>query len=236
MPSYYVAGNVYNSNDIYHFGILGQKWGIRRFQNSDGTLTPEGIERYRSGISRKRFTDTITKDIKTRGDYRDIVEKSPQIKHVVTLLKDRIEKFKVLDRVYNSKLRDFYNGDDYLEYKKIAIDKLQKEQPEVYNRYFKGMSKNDIIENFDYITDAFDKQYDPLSIYMNSDKRGQDLKKAKSAAIEAADASKKAAKQYVSAFLDERGNSDIDDIPGFTVKSYAGMRAFNLALSKYWDA
>ena len=31
---------------IAHHGILGQKWGIRRYQNSDGTLTPEGKKRY----------------------------------------------------------------------------------------------------------------------------------------------------------------------------------------------
>ena len=30
------------NNELYHFGIKGQKWGVRRFQNSDGTLTPVG--------------------------------------------------------------------------------------------------------------------------------------------------------------------------------------------------
>ena len=33
-------------NELYHYGIVGQKWGIRRFQNSDGSLTPAGRARY----------------------------------------------------------------------------------------------------------------------------------------------------------------------------------------------
>ena len=33
-------------NELYHHGIKGQKWGIRRFQNEDGSLTPEGERRY----------------------------------------------------------------------------------------------------------------------------------------------------------------------------------------------
>lgn len=35
-----------NVNELYHHGVKGQKWGIRRYQNNDGTLTPQGISRY----------------------------------------------------------------------------------------------------------------------------------------------------------------------------------------------
>ena len=35
-----------DSDGIKHFGIKGMKWGIRRFQNEDGSLTPAGRERY----------------------------------------------------------------------------------------------------------------------------------------------------------------------------------------------
>ena len=34
------------SESLSHYGILGQKWGIRRFQNEDGSLTPVGRELY----------------------------------------------------------------------------------------------------------------------------------------------------------------------------------------------
>ena len=35
-----------NINGLYHHGIKGQKWGVRRFQNKDGSLTSAGKQRY----------------------------------------------------------------------------------------------------------------------------------------------------------------------------------------------
>lgn len=34
------------TGELYHHGIKGQRWGVRRFQNKDGSLTPAGKERY----------------------------------------------------------------------------------------------------------------------------------------------------------------------------------------------
>lgn len=33
-------------NELYHYGVKGQKWGVRRYRNDDGTLTDAGKKRY----------------------------------------------------------------------------------------------------------------------------------------------------------------------------------------------
>ncbi len=32
--------------ELYHYGIKGQKWGVRRYQYADGSVTPAGAKRY----------------------------------------------------------------------------------------------------------------------------------------------------------------------------------------------
>lgn len=46
---------------IEHHGIKGQKWGVRRYQNSDGTLTERGKKRYAKVSSSARLQKAETK-------------------------------------------------------------------------------------------------------------------------------------------------------------------------------
>ena len=42
-------------NELTHWGILGMKWGVRRYQNEDGTLTEAGKRRYANEVTRNNM-------------------------------------------------------------------------------------------------------------------------------------------------------------------------------------
>lgn len=53
-------------NELYHWGIKGQKWGVRRFQNKDGSLTPAGKKRYDDDVERlKSSVGDAKKNVET---------------------------------------------------------------------------------------------------------------------------------------------------------------------------
>lgn len=44
-----------NINSLSHHGIKGQKWGVRRYQNEDGSLTDAGKKKYGVKVARKYY-------------------------------------------------------------------------------------------------------------------------------------------------------------------------------------
>lgn len=63
------------NNELNHHGIKGQKWGRRRYQNQDGSLTPAGKQRYGS---EDNFNKQYEKDIKREADGIKIYQKEAE--------------------------------------------------------------------------------------------------------------------------------------------------------------
>ena len=52
---------VYYTTELYHHGILGQRWGVRRYQNEDGTLTEAGKRRAKRASSYENRLNRLDK-------------------------------------------------------------------------------------------------------------------------------------------------------------------------------
>jgi hypothetical protein len=68
MEKNYKAYDIPDSEyELYHHGIKGMKWGVRRFQNEDGTLTDEGRKRLRKNSSYGKVARKTIGDIAKAG-------------------------------------------------------------------------------------------------------------------------------------------------------------------------
>ena len=84
------------SDELYHHGIKGQKWGVRRYQNPDGSLTNAGKKKIRSALKEqeaaKKYKARIDADRKWYKTYDDIFGDKPEGYEPTRKELDRMDK------------------------------------------------------------------------------------------------------------------------------------------------
>ena len=74
---------IYRTDELTHHGIKGMKWGIRRFQNKDGSLT-------KAGIKRRAKLETELKQLGGRSKRTGGTEETPRKKTIAEMTDDEL--------------------------------------------------------------------------------------------------------------------------------------------------
>ena len=107
---------------LAHHGILGQKWGVRRYQNLDGSLTTAGKKRYAKQLQGYSDRKEAQKDISSR---LGSVSNKAALSKAATNYRNKTKA-----------LNDYENSDECRNYDKNIRDKA-------YNKVYKYLEDND---------------------------------------------------------------------------------------------
>ena len=114
---------VLDDNYLAHHGILGMKWGIRRYQNKDGSLTEKGRKRYHVG----RAMEDPEKYYKSGKAFEDQTRMYKDIRKAV-----RKERLFATKRKVMKEYKKIYGKDDYKT--QYNLGKSAYEYKKKYNR------------------------------------------------------------------------------------------------------
>ena len=160
-----------SNNELMHYGVLGMKWGKRRYQNVDGSLTAKGEKRY-SRMSDDKLRKTLYKQVRKERARQS--GWSNQWMSGNTIGKNS----KAAKEKYDKALKEHKNSDSYKQgvkqmkkldrrYNEGKIDANQYDAE--YEKIHKSMRKPELDSSVTYISNG--RKY--ATAYLN--KYGKDL-------------------------------------------------------------
>jgi hypothetical protein len=93
-----------HTNELYHWGIKGMKWGVRRYRNEDGTLTDAGRKRYLNADGSMNAVG-----LKAEQKYRAGERKADERRH-----QKELDEYRKNTSAKNNTARDTKLADDLL--------------------------------------------------------------------------------------------------------------------------
>lgn len=159
----HVHGESQMYNELYHHGILGQKWGVRRFQNRDGSYTSKGRDRHAKAESEESNSSHSSRAIRGHGGPSVTVRKSKRLAKDKQDL-ERLNKGEHLSYGVTKKRQAAYDARDRKKledriarnestYKKASNRKIRKDMNKTYNKMYKELEaeykKNSKYEGFE---------------------------------------------------------------------------------------
>lgn len=165
MNKVYIAGECEYNNSISHHGIKGQKWGIRRYENSDGTLTEEGKKRYNYSDGIKSIKDKYRI---RKADAKKRLEKAGEEwerNNKNRSLKDQANNYTKSDKKFDAESDRYIN--DMKKIKKDRKNEINKYKKDSVSKYSKAM--DDLIKKQEILDKKWDKVKD---LYKETGKNG----------------------------------------------------------------
>ena len=201
------GGESMNQNELYHFGIKGQRWGVRRYQNPDGSLTAAGKKRA-SKVLEKSNKKLDPKKVEKRFNKNSGVM-SKMVKPLINITQmanERTDYGKMLDKAAS--------------YNKNNIDKLN------FYRDYQVASKKNMESIKGKLQRIEDNDLDPASAFTMKIFGKENAKKILSMDYE----SSKAISQHSEKRVNELLNT-FKDVPIKEVESYRYVTIGNTTAS-----
>lgn len=124
-------------NELYHHGIKGMKWGVRRFQNADGTYTESGRQHYGFGDRRRRTDmpyEEARKKARESGKFRNFIEKRKRAKAQKVLNKLNSMSGSRLKRMSANQRQSLESAKAY--WSAVANGKTPSQNRNIIKRYY----------------------------------------------------------------------------------------------------